>query len=100
MSNNAKPTAESSTPSETVEEDIKPTSENGIEEEEEAGKKVKQNVHKKENKAVKKDVQENGTNDSPYPAKKQKKRKFLYIQSYLKQCGSYLSLPWGANICF
>lgn len=76
MSNNAKPTAESSTPSETVEEDIKPTSENGIEEEEEAGKKVKQNVRKKENKAVKKYVQENGTNDSPSPAKKQKKRKF------------------------
>ena len=58
MSNNAKPTAESSTPAETVEDGIKPTSENGIEKGEEVGKKVKQNVSKKESNVVKKGVKE------------------------------------------
>ncbi|XP_024032382.1 uncharacterized protein LOC112094912 [Morus notabilis] len=74
MSNKAKPTVESSVPSEKVEEGLKPPIENGIEEE--AGIKVPQRVTKKENQVVKKDAKENGTNDSPSSAKKQKRKKF------------------------
>lgn len=84
---NSKPNAESSTPSETVEQGLQP-SENDTEEE--AGKSVRHNLNdangaKQENKGTRKenknkgsktDVIENGKKESPSPANKGKKRKF------------------------
>ena len=83
---NSKPAVESSTPSETVEQGLKP-SENGNEE---AAVKDKQNLSnikgiarqenkgaRKENNVLKKDVTENGKKESSSPANpKGRKRKF------------------------